>query len=298
MPLIVNLSSVHTYKIEESQAAFVELCDTYSQWSWCSGCCPTFFSHYSNKAWVAGKYAAHLKSTINPYKLGKMTTDEFLEKMCVIFLFLVNEEQDYSEDIVELSQQTQGQLVNFDEDETNTNKIAKALLEKAWTTGINFTDKDKAKLQNLLTMAEGEPIYFISNTNHLDVNKILNLFRQNVPECNWLSLAAVDIMPHKELEAKPIQIAPNIYLCLSYCYGAFKTQKENTIYQTGTPSLLKTVVTDLQSSGTFNIEDIKVISQFEKDLHAAREIGVLEENIYSAENYYQEQSPHTTISLG
>jgi hypothetical protein len=297
MVKIVNLSSAHTYKIEESQKAFVELCDNYSQWAWCSACCPTFFTHYSNKAWVAGKYTVHLNSTINPYKLGKMTTEEFLEKMCDIFSFLVKEEQDYSEDIAELSQQTQGQVVPIEVDETDNKQIAKALLEQAWTTGIDFTEEDKAKLQHLLKRAEEEPIYFISNTNHLDVNKILRFFQENFPDGGWLE--KIDIAPLNEEEEKPIQIADNIYLCLSYRYGAFKTPKENTTYKTGTPSLLQIVVTGLQSGGTTNIADIKIISQYEKDLQAAREIGIPEQNIYTAENYYQEHLVFTqSHSLG
>lgn len=289
MPFIVNLSSAHTYKIEESREAFLELCDRYSQWPWCSACCPTFFTHYSNKAWVAGKYASHLNSTINPYKLGEMTTEKFLEEMCDIFSFLVKEEQDYSEELKELSQQTQGQIFSVEADETNAKQIAKALLGQAWTIGVSFTDKDKAKLQHLLKMAEEEPIYFISNTNHLDVNKILYLFRENLPDGNWLSPEIIDIAPLKDdKNEKPIQIAKNIYLCLSYRYGAYKTPKENTTYKTGTPSLLQTVVADLQISEAINIADIKIISQYDKDLQAAREIGIPDQNIYLAENYYQE----------
>jgi len=60
---------------------------------------------------------------------------------------------------------------------------------------------------------------------------------------------------------EPIQIAPNVYLCLSYRYG---------LYKEGTPGLLRSISQQAGEKAT----KVTVVSQFPKDLEVARELSL------------------------
>ncbi len=88
MNRIVNLSACHGLKsIREVMKAFAALCDRYST-GCCMKHCPSLFSNFTNQAWVAYIYQKNLNTLINPYKLGKINTQEFIEGLLEIFSFL------------------------------------------------------------------------------------------------------------------------------------------------------------------------------------------------------------------
>ena len=69
----------------------------------------------------------------------------------------------------------------------------------------------------------------------------------------------IDIGTHNT--QSPIEIVPNVFLCLSYQYGAFKTQTVTTM------SLLESLSIKLE-------KPISVVSQYSGDREKAKELGL------------------------
>ncbi len=251
MVKIVNLSAIHTLSpVRSSLEEFARICDENSESSLC--CCPGFFQHYSNFAWVAWQYKRHFKDLIEPYKLGKLTTGEFLTNLKNIFPFLQAEDADK-------------QLVD------------------AWNAIISLDDSVIDRFGSLTNEATPEaPVYFISNTNELNVFKILALLKEKNTGIKFYDPVDISVEPSKD----PIEIAANVYLCLSYRYQLYKTvdksqAKDNTISLHSTMSLLNYLVnTQLKSA------DVTVISQYPNDLREAQRIGVSTDNLHSADDYF------------
>lgn len=89
----------------------------------------------------------------------------------------------------------------------------------------------------------------------------------------------------------PIEIAPGIFLCLSYRYHMFKTLEENlAIDPSAKTSLLSYLVSkqlsEVPTSG------IRFISQHQPDLVEALRIGIDPDTIYPADNYFTAQTEH------
>jgi hypothetical protein len=251
MVKIVNLSAIHTLRpIRSSLEEFARICDENSESSLC--CCPGFFQHYSNFAWVAWQYKSHFKDLIQPYKLGKLTTEEFLANLKCIFPFLQAEDSDQ-------------QLID------------------AWNTIISLEGSFIDRFGYLAEEAtSADPVYLISNTNELNVIKILTLLKEKNPEIKFHDPVELSV----ESSFEPIEIAPNIYLCLSYRYQLFKTveqnnTKNNEISPYSTMSLLNYLVEKQLKS-----KDVDIISQYPNDLKEAQRIGISTDNLYSADDYF------------
>jgi len=239
MTYIVNLSSIHTLKpiMTAGVDAFTKLCNKYAQ-GCCTSCCPGFISRPLNRSWVAWKYYRHVNDTINPYKLGKISTKEFLSKLKDIFYFLPDDQ-------------------------------AEALLKEAWNAIIDFQESDQVKFRKLQEISQNEPVYLISNSNELNAKAIIKLLQDNFPDISWKE--NIDLTVHQSNQ--PIEIAPNIYLCLSYQYGLFKTD-----------GLIKKVVED---QPYHQVSEVKVVSQFAPDREEALRLGVPAENISDAQTFYE-----------
>lgn len=237
MIFIVNLSTTHDYSIDETVAAFVQLCNQYSEG--CLQSMPGFFQSWTNYAWVMAKYQTNYASLIEPYKLGKISTEEFLGNLSKIFYFM-NE---------------------MDKSKRNS------LLTDAWNASIKVSEKTQGRLSLLVKEAETSPVYLISNTNELNVNAILDLLQKNYPELKFNKNMDVSIKESKE----PIEVLPNIYLCLSYRYGSFK---EETVT---TASLLEQLSKKCSNPVT-------LVSQYPGDLKKAKQLGL--DSVLNAEEFY------------
>lgn len=106
---------------------------------------------------------------------------------------------------------------------------------------ITWTPESTTKLQTLVN--KNQSIYFISNTNPLNIKKVIELFEENFPN-DWK-------LP-EETEAKPLEIANNFYLCTSYQYKEFKE---------GTPGLIAKLKEYLLNKGE-KLENILLVSQY------------------------------------
>lgn len=231
MPIIVNLSSLHQLSsIDKSMWPFVELCNQYSEgyFSWSS---PLF--KYTNYAWVCLQYHK-LLPLINSYKTGGINSEEFLNKGLEVFSFLKNKK-------------------DID---------GKKLLAEAWNAHVGWDDTSTQKFQFLLS--KGEPIYLISNSNPLNIQKLLDLLKQNVPGITWNDIKLPE-QAASSTHAEPISLAQDreIYLFTSFQAGKFKE---------GTPGLIEELNNQLRLA--HSQDQIVLISQYAKDLEIASKLGI------------------------
>lgn len=238
MTLIVNLSTVHDYSISETLGAFVSLCDTYS-----NGCLKGFpgIYHMTNYAWVYGQFKLNYSTLIEPYKLGKISSEEFIGNLAKIFYF----------------------MDNLTEENRN------ALLIDAWNKSIKITEHTESRFSFLAEKAQAEPVYIISNTNELDAIAILALIKKYNPLLKFKDPINISI----EASNQPVEIAPNMFLCLSYRYGAFKESTLNTA------SLLKEVTKDMSK------ETVTLVSQHQGDLRTGQALGL--KDCQTAEEFFE-----------
>ena len=279
MPLIVNLSSIHTlHPTSKSVDAFVQLCNKYS--GGCFSSCPTLFKSWSNYAWVMYQYGTHYKQLIQPYKLGTISTEKFLHDLLQIFSFL--------RDVVD----EQEVMVELNGGESYSHEFSLSLLENAWNEIIALDETRASRFPALVARAQDEPVYLISNTNELNVLKILRLLKIQNPDITFKTPIDLSVQESKE----PIEIAPNIFLCLSYRYQLFKTVTDNrsaNLHSTMSllNHLIKKQLSDVQAY------DIRVISQFASDLEEAAKLGIPADNALHADKFFNYTVPTAQRNL-
>lgn len=211
---IINLSTIH------GLAPISTVLDNFAKLHYDYANSGLHFEWYS-KLWVRLKYLA-MTPIINEYKLGKINTDTFINKLKDIFSFIPPE-------------------------------ISSEKITGAWNSLITWNPESTTRLQTLLNKTQA--IYFISNTNPLNIKKIIELFEESFPN-DWK-------LP-EETEAKPSKIADNFYPCISYQYKEFKE---------GTPGLIARLKEYLLSKGQ-KLENILLVSQYKGDLDKAKELGI------------------------
>ena len=111
--------------------------------------------------------------------------------------------------------------------------------------------------------------------------KILRLLRERNPGIAFITPLDLSVRESKD----PIEIAPNIFLCLSYRYQLFKTVIDNHAANPhSTMSLLDHLVKK-QLSGVA-ASDIRVVSQFSGDLAEATKLGIPADNVFHADKFF------------
>jgi hypothetical protein len=217
------------------------------------------------------QYSMNDKQLIQPYKLGAINTQQFLQNLLQIFPFL--------RDVVA----EQEAMVGLNGGESYSREFALSLLEHAWNEIIDLDETRVSRFPRLVAQSQAESIYLISNTNELNVLKILRLLRKQNPHIAFNAPLDLSVRESKE----PIEIAPNIFLCLSYRYQLFKTVTENrSANPHSTMSLLNHLVKE-QLSGVAS-SDIRVVSQFSGDLAEANKLGIPADNAFHADKFFNE----------
>lgn len=283
MQRVINLSAIHTLQpIHHGISAFVRLCDKYSNSTF--SCCSSFFSHGVNYAWVMNQYRKSLNTLINPYKLGHITTDNFLNGLLEMFPFMLNTSLEIScEDMQRLNDNKASSYSLRNMDNPSACDYAKALLEEAWNSIITFSDEDVAKIQK--TFEEEGDVYFMSNTNELNVFKIIQWMQNHLPDKIKLDLNSPQIVQKNMLSV--LQIGSGAHLIASYLCHTYKTEQDNTKAQVPrtTPTLLQAIVSNVFSG---HVDNLVVISQYPKDLEAATALGI--NSTHSASDYFHPKS--------
>ena len=174
-------------------------------------------------------------------------------------------------------------MVGLNGGESYSDEFALSLLENAWNEIIDLDETRLSRFPTLVAQSQAEPIYLISNTNELNVLKILRLLKKQNPDIAFNTPLDLSVRESKE----PIEIAPNIFLCLSYRYQLFKTVTENhSASPHSTMSLLNHLVKE-QLSGVAT-SDILVVSQFSGDLAEATKLGIPADNASHADKFFND----------
>lgn len=233
MPLIVNLSTLHQYSFNKTVSAFVNICDEQSDmWFMFMP-----FQRLVNYLWVMGAYYQNKTTLIDRYKLGQMSSEEFINGLADIFDFLPREN--------------------------------KEKLGKAWSSSIGFNAFSKQKFDKVLEQSTFKPVYLVSNTNELDITAVLDQLREAYPDRIHKDID-VSIISDKQ----PIEIMDNVFLCLSYRYQVFKNQTSGLIEKISenlesSPILVSNHVADLQMGAALGFEHCLSENQyFGSALHA------------------------------
>jgi len=273
MTIIVNLSALHTlHHHSVALAAFAKIREDYAM-----DCCGfRFLQTISNYVIVKGQFLISRNTLIEPYKRGAIDTERFFENLLSMYDFLNADHLDFSNKAEELK-------------DCYSRNPKHALLEAAWNAIIDMNEHVAGRFAQIAEQATPEnPVYLISNSNPLNVHKILQLFRKHNPDMNFFDPAAI----HSEVtdENVNVQIAPNVFLCLSYRHRLFKTAEQNPNPNT-TTSLLKNLLQGIPQD-----KDVQVISQFEGDLLEARRLGVPDAATHRAADYFD--APAHTHQFG
>lgn len=290
MTLIVNLSAIHTLNniLLNVLPKFASIYDKYAN-KCCGKYCSFFGFSPSGYLWVLRHYK-QFQTAIDNYKLGKISTDEFLNQLLQKFNFLKN---------AKFSEETRQAL--FDRkaeffclkgvtafNQLTKELIAKALLEEAWNSLILFTESDALKFAALV--ARNEPVYFISNTNPLNIHKIVFELRQKFPD---LLQKEVDISTSPDNH--PLSMGSNIFFCLSYRYQAYKTEQQNQAHNfLGTAAMLKMLLDDIYITDK---STITFVSNYEPDIQQAKKL-LPEQNVCKATTYFINSNTPSDVKKG
>lgn len=271
--LIVNLSSIHELRYQIT--VLNKLCELESSYP-----CNLLGHAYD---FASGKY----DQIINNYKIGIIDTDQFIENMI---------------DTAQLDFDNK-YFVNIDINNVDYNVLKarrkKELFGKIWNEFIQLEDDSpgccffscptlscKKKVQKLIDYAQNEntavdAIYFISNTNSLNVHKIFSYLREKFPKL--IDANIIDNIIHipekisdqnKDIRVSQKNKKPEIYLALSYRYGIFKTGQDNQrIGLPTTPDLLG-LLCDKFNRLKISNKNLFLISQYDKDLEKANSLGI------------------------
>lgn len=173
-------------------------------------------------------------------------------------------------------------MIGLNDGESYSRNLALSLLEDAWNAIIDLDETRISRFPMLVAQSSvEEPVYLISNTNELNVLKILRLLKKANPKLTFNTSIDLSVAESK----KPINIADNIFLCLSYRYQLFKTMPDNRVANPhSTMSLLNYLIKKQLSDVA--TADIRVISQFSGDLEEAVELGISKANALLSDEFF------------
>jgi len=216
MPYFISLPTVLIGDAEQKKLSLLDQLCSYNRTTLFN-----VFSPLTHTAWVRWLYRKTLNSTRKLFMLGNIETSKFLTLL--LEKFELNKQGDFilSDHDAESLQGKRKYLQTLQGVESvqklTAEMQAKALIDLAWTGGIELDHHKLALLQRLAAGAKQHPLYLYGNFDNLQAFKLIQLLR--------------DLLPHQiqHLPAdKPdqngfITLAPNIYLCVSCYMGTMTT---------------------------------------------------------------------------
>lgn len=265
-----------------SVVAFKELCDRYGP---ASPIAPHFFSWISgiyDYPWIAFQYRT-MKDYIAKYKLGKIQTPEFLDKILEIFSFI--KAADISAEDLHRINKKRNELLSC-RDVTSElympidkTIIAKALLEEAWLARFHFSEIMGTNIK--LAFSEREQICIISNSNPLDIWANVLFLKQQLSDIRWHEDLCEILTKQKGILSTgvPLDQDKKIILYSSYLHGAAKTGYMPDTNTTTEKTLLKILHDDLK----LDPKRTELVSQWAGDRNQGEKQGY---TVFSPEQYF------------
>jgi hypothetical protein len=296
---VVHLSSVLSVDPMKSFNAFVKLEKACAQYQRASSKFSFALPFSSHKAIVDKKKI--VQPLIDEYKLGTKNTTEFLEEMLKQFPLLeaaiqsklssldeVNYDEisvnspflpkkDFLSEKLEEIEKYQDNYYVFHagiETEINPHSLALALIEDAFNALIDFDDKNRLNMADLIDHAQNDSVLFFANTNPLNLFRACTLMHEygfyGVGKKNFEKTgknAVIDLLPIDKsfTQGKIIPMS----IATSYCFETLS------------------LVEPLFEQGKVNQND-EFISPYPQDLQKVKaQVGeAAETRIHSAQDYF------------
>jgi hypothetical protein len=308
----LNLSLFTTSNMPHAVEAFSDLY-RHAPPGFCAQICPNPVMRNINRACIYQALSRH-QGLITDYKLGRCSTESFLDRLVeVSFPFLNDPFEDYPTDLIDRLWNAREEILSLKDRnyesktafQADKKGIALALVEQAWNSFIGFPEEAVLNtklifLANLLR--EGHNVIFISNTNVLNVHKVLNYL---LPKLNKLGFN-LELNPLIRETQNPsvIDLREHLFLLTSYRFGFSKTGGAMPVVPTGffatalsympffgrprsnapaanTPNILEQGIRSQIAKGE-KMENIFVVSQYLDDRTKAANLGILPVNLLDA----------------
>ena len=285
MSVIIDLScTICAHPVSRVLDAFTNLCDSYAQ---PGSCTPSFLQCTANNLWVYFQYIKHEQTLIRDYRLGKISTSAFLDKLHEIFSFLDDQALMFGiktktdilksqEDYLCLRDKLPSALTHKD--------FALAMLEKAWNSMVDIQPLNLYQFSYVQTASLEEPVYLTCNSNELHVDKLIRTLQKELPSddyfFNW----------HPQTISKPgmLELAPNLYLVSSHLMQRFKTQRDDHSPSQRAHDYLEPLIRSLKKDN----QPIKVVSKPYSNLNLrAKQLGIPEHQLLSSDDYFPKALP-------
>lgn len=222
---------------------------------------------------------------ISHYKVGRINTKDFLNKLLDVFSFL--RDASFSEDLKKTLFDNRENLTSISDlsslAELTQELIALALLEQAWLARMQFSEETNRKVQYFFDEHRNDSLYIISNTNEMDCRASINYLRTTYPYIDWLDEEALNTalqVPNNELTTG-ISLTKDgrFKIYGSYTHRAFKTGHADEANMT-TDILLEKLVTQ----EGIDINQATLISQWQGDRNMATTLGI--KQVIDSKSYF------------
>ncbi|RUR08876.1 hypothetical protein [Legionella septentrionalis] len=261
--------------------------DLYTQYAPSDGmsslvCCGIFSAPYS-VGWVISKIDWSL---ISQYKAGKLKTDTFLDKLLDIFSFLksYNFPEKLKKELFDRRDKLSSLNHTSNIKELTSHIVAKALLEEAWLARMQFDATSSTKVNYFFNENNKNKIYFVANSNEMDINATMRYLTATYPQTKWLNKQTLEhVLQVPETGLKQgisLTSDDSVVLYVSYAHHAFKTGLVHEANVT-TDNLLKMLV----EQEKLDISKVSLISQWTKDREMATEVLKISK-VYDAKDYF------------
>ncbi len=310
--LIINLSLLVNTDTNRSIQRFNALADLLPE-----GTEPSCTQSLRNTLWIIYQYATNARQEalrmipgakmllgpcagqgiIDKYKCGKISTDDFLEQIGETFSHLDKVSKGKLTTLWTKWKKKDGTAeAERHEPPTEKSALIKDLFTLAWNAVSEVDDNSIKCLQALIEQHPNKPIIFISNSNQLNIEKIVSQLRQKIKTSDNLSEKII-INPdmdtsyvtegvrqynNKATEVNGLEQLPgiadfavhnveHIFFYASYKAGMFKADKTsplNTFFSYGTPGLVGALATVAKEDE--RLKNATILSQFGGDITCAK----------------------------
>lgn len=274
MAVIINLSTLITLKPDQDlYSAFKRLSDTYStdEDSYVKSLLPGILSSpisaVTDYAWVTSTISDCYETLIVPYKLGKISTQDFLDGFRKSFDFIEKNIDYHPKEKTRIRDNREKYACLRDKGVLKKVDFARALIEEAWASAIEFTEQDYLKFDQL-NQTINEDIYFITDGTELGMYKVVEALKKRFPNYDWLSPAKLD-------NDGILQIAPHMFICSSHLAHTFKTTKENQHQGVKSISLIKHLINARELDPKY----ISLVSESDDDFVEGYQVGIPHDNM-------------------
>lgn len=255
-----------------------------------------YIASFLNMLAVVKKYKSKgMQQLIHQYKLGKLTTDEFLKTLQDDYFPKLKHVKIPDALRTEIWKNRAIYLTLFKRDlkserDISNDAVIAALLEDAWGTRIAPYDDDYTarfrQVLGMLTDEDTKSLTIISNSNPIDMYRFVHYLQAAFPEIHLhpdLDLSthhsASKLIQLGTWHGKPLQLA------VSYRYNVYKSAEQTQQAAAQAPSTAS-IFSHLVEDNAIDAKSTTLISHWQGDLNIGMKHGLQPSQILSAEKFF------------